>query len=70
MSMRVDAADDLVDEAAIDDQIVEIARSPHQQCVVDRPLEMAVRTFDGAVLVRDAGIVAGRHHAVMPHSSS
>ena len=59
------AADDLVDEAAIGGQIVEIARSPHQQRVIDGALEMAVRAFDGAVLMGDAGIVAGRRHAVM-----
>ena len=54
------AADDLVDEAAIGGQIVEVARPPHQQRILDRPLEMAVRAFDGAVLMGDAGIVARR----------
>jgi NADH dehydrogenase FAD-containing subunit len=33
--------------------------------VLDGPLQMAVRAFDGAVLVRQAPIVAGRLHAVM-----
>lgn len=61
----VHAADDLVDEAAVAGQIAEIARSSHQSRVVDRPLEMAVRAFDGAVLMRDAAIVAGRGHAVV-----
>jgi hypothetical protein len=59
------AADDLIDEAAVAGQIVEIARAPHQQRVIDLPLEMTVRTFDGAVLVRDSAIVAGRRHAVV-----
>jgi hypothetical protein len=62
------AADDLVDEAAVGGQIVEIARSPHQQRVIDRPLEMAVRAFDGPILMGDAGIVAGRLQAVVAMS--
>ena len=64
MSMRlrvagVAAADDLVDEAAIGSQVVEVARPAQQQRVVDGPLEMAVRAFDRAVLVRDAGDCCG-----------
>src|SRR6478735_7847515 len=61
----VASADDLVDEAAIGGQIGEIGRTPHQQRVLDGALEMAVRAFDGAVLMGDAGIVARRRHAVM-----
>jgi hypothetical protein len=53
---RITAADDLVDEAAIGGQIVEVARPPHQQRVIDGPLEMTMRPFDGAVVMRDAGI--------------
>ena len=59
------AADDLVDEAAVAGEIVEAARAPDQQRVLDRPLEMAVRPLDGAVLMGDAGSVAGRLHAIM-----
>ena len=36
-----------------------------QERIGDRPLEVTVRALDGAVLVRDAGIVAGRRHPVM-----
>jgi len=36
-----------------------------QQRVFERLLEMAMRTLDGAVLVRDTGVVAGWRHAVM-----
>ena len=46
-------------------QIVEVERAPHQQRVLDRRLEMAVRALDCAVLVGNARIVAGRPHAVM-----
>ena len=59
------AADDLVDEAAVGGEVVEVARAAQQQRVLDRLLEMAVRALDRAVLVRDAGIVAGRRHAVV-----
>jgi len=58
-------ADDLVDEAVVGLERVEIARAAQQQRVLDRPLQMAVRAFDRAVLVRQAPIVAGRLHAVM-----
>jgi hypothetical protein len=59
------APDNLVDEASIGLERVEIARPAQQQRVLDRPLHMAVRAFDGAVLVRQAPIVTGRLHAVM-----
>lgn len=36
-----------------------------KQRVLDGALEIAVRAFDGAVLVGDAGIVARRRHGVM-----
>jgi hypothetical protein len=58
-------ADDLVDEAAIGFERVKIARAAQQQRVLDRPLQMAVRAFDRAVLVRQTPIVAGRLHTVM-----
>src|SRR3954471_20062781 len=54
------AADNLVDEASTGLQRVEIARPAQQQRVLYGPLQMAVRAFDGAVLVRQAPIVAGR----------
>src|SRR3981189_459902 len=62
---RVAPPDNLVDEAAIAIQGVEVARPAPQERILDRLLEMAVRAFDRAVLVRDAPIIAGRLHAVM-----
>src|ERR1700686_5747634 len=54
------AAGDLVDEAAIGEQIIEVVCAAHQQGVLHRLLEMAVRTFDRAVLMRDTAVVARR----------
>jgi hypothetical protein len=62
---RIAPTDNLVDEAAISVQRVEIARAAQQQRIRDRLLQVAVRALDRAVLVRQAGIVAGRLHAVM-----
>src|SRR6516162_10059167 len=62
---RITASDNLVDKAAIGLERVEIARTAQQQRVLDRSLQMAVRAFDRAVLVRQTAIVAGRLHAVM-----
>ena len=59
------AADDLVDEPAVTDEVVEISGATHQQRVVEGLLEMAVSALDGAVLVCDAAVVAGGLHAVM-----
>jgi len=51
--------DDLVDEAAIGMAIVEVPAAAQQHCVVERLLEMAMRTLDRPVLVRDAWVAAG-----------
>ena len=51
-------ADDLVDEAAVGVEVVEVPAAAQQQRVLQRLLEMAVRALDRAVLVRDAGVVA------------
>src|SRR5712672_30631 len=59
------AADDLVNEAAIADEAVEVGRAAHQQRVADGSLEMTVRAFDRAVLMRDTAVVARRLHPVM-----
>jgi hypothetical protein len=48
-------------------EIGEVARPSQQQGVLERLLEMAVRAFDRAVLVRDAGVVGRRGHAVAAH---
>jgi hypothetical protein len=61
----VAAADDLVDEAAVGGEIIEVGSAAQQQRIGDRPLEMAMRALDRPVLVGDAAIVAGRPHAVM-----
>jgi hypothetical protein len=57
--------DHFVDEASIRREVREVARAAQQQLVLDRFLEMAVCALDGAVLVRNARIVARRRHAVM-----
>jgi len=62
---RIASPDDLVDEAAIGVERVEVARAAQQQRILDRLLEMTVRAFDRTVLVRHAAVVAGRFHAVM-----
>src|SRR5271156_3175666 len=59
------AADDLVDETAIGAEAVEVVHPAHQQRVADGFLEMTVRAFDRAVLMRDTAIVARRLHPVM-----
>ena len=63
--MGVLAADDLGDEEAIASEIVKVAGAAHQQCIRNRLLEMAVRTFDRPVLMSHTSIVAGRLHAIM-----
>jgi hypothetical protein len=57
--------DDFIDEAAVGIEIVEVTAAAQQQRVFERLLEMAMRTPDGPVLMRDAGVVAGWPHAVM-----
>jgi len=39
--------------------IVEVPAAAQQHCVVERLLEMAMRTLDRPVLVRDAWVAAG-----------
>src|ERR1700730_5922543 len=57
----------LVDEAAIGIEVIEVPAATQKQSILQRLLEMAVRTLDGAILVCDTQIVAGRCHAVMAH---
>ena len=61
----VAAADDLVDEAAVGGEIIEVGSAAQQQRIRNRPLEMAMRALDRPVLMGDAAVVAGRPHAVM-----
>ena len=62
---RIVPSDNLVDEAAIAVQVREVARAAQQQRIFDGFLEMAVRAFDGTVLVGDATVVARRRNGVM-----
>src|SRR4051812_39567385 len=55
--------------ATVSGQIGEVWRGAHQEGVGDRPLQVTVRALDGAVLVGDAGVVAGRRHPVMSAES-
>lgn len=54
-----------VEEPAVGGKVVEAAGAAQQQGVLDRALQMAVRPFDGAVLMRDTAVVAARRHAIM-----
>ena len=40
------AADDLVDEGSVGDEVAKVPGASHQQGIADGVLEMAVRTFD------------------------
>ena len=55
----------LVDEPAIGRQVGEVARAAHQHGVLHGLLQVPVRALDRAVLVGDAGVVAGGLHAVV-----
>jgi hypothetical protein len=58
-------ADHLVDEAAVVRQVGEVPAAAEQQRIAEGALEVAVRAFDGAVLVGNAAVVAARDHGVM-----
>ena len=57
--------DQVGEPAAIGRQAVEVGAAAQHQGLGDGALEMAVLALDGAVLVRDAQVVAGRLHAVV-----
>src|SRR3982751_3765278 len=61
------AANDFIDEAAGAVQIIKVPAATQEQRVLQPLLEMAVRTLDRAILVRDTQIVARRGHAVVAH---
>ena len=61
----VGAADDLVDEAAVVGQVVEVAGAAQQQGLGEGCLKVAVGCLDRAVLMGDAAVVAGRLHGVV-----
>jgi hypothetical protein len=52
----IGATDDLVDEAAIAIEVIEVAAAAQQQRLLDRHLEVPVAGLDRAVLVRDPGL--------------
>ena len=62
---RIAAPHDLVNEAAVGGKVLEVARTAQEQRVLDCLLEMTVRALDRAVLVGNAGIVAGWRHTVV-----
>jgi hypothetical protein len=62
---RVAPPHHLVNEAAVGGKVLEVSRAAQEQRVLDGLLEMTVRALDRSILVGDAGIVAGRHHAVV-----
>jgi hypothetical protein len=51
-------SDDLIDEGAVGIEVAKVTAAAQQQGILQRLLQMAARTFDGAVLVGDAGVVA------------
>ena len=57
---------DAADEGAIGFQTGEISASSATESLVEADLDMAVGGLDAAVLVGEAGIVAGGLHAVVP----
>jgi hypothetical protein len=62
---RVATADQLGDPGPVSVEAAEVARPAQQQGLLGDALEMAVPALDGAVLVRDARVVAGGGHAVV-----
>src|SRR5690242_1981884 len=56
---RIGLADHFIDEAAIGIEIGEVAAATQQQSLPKRSLEVGMRPFDRAILVRHARIVAG-----------
>jgi hypothetical protein len=65
MARRILAGDRLGKKGLVASEIGEIARAAQRQRLLECPLQMAVRGFDRAVLVRDPGIVARRLDPVM-----
>jgi hypothetical protein len=59
------AGDRLGEEGLIGREIGEVVRAAELNRFLDRTLEMAMRCFDRAILVGNAGIVAGRLDAIV-----
>jgi hypothetical protein len=57
--------DDAAHKGTIVVESGKVRRAAQQERLLDTALHMAVPALDGTVLVRDAAVIAGRHHAVM-----
>jgi Enoyl-CoA hydratase/isomerase len=62
---RIAPADHLINKLPVDVEVGKVARSSQQQLIVKGLLEVSMRALDRAVLVRQASVVARRHHPVM-----
>ena len=62
---RVLARNKFLQQGLVGSEVGEVARAAQLQRLLETGLQMAVRRFHRAVLVADAGIVAGRIHAVV-----
>ena len=62
---RILAGDRLGEEGLIGGEVGEVVRAAQLKRFLDRALEMAMRGFDRAVLMRHAGIVAGRLQTIV-----
>ena len=63
--VRVATANDLVDEAPQAGRSSKSREARSSRGICQRSLDMAMRALDRTILMRHAGIVAGRRHAVM-----
>ncbi len=59
------AGDELLEESLVGGQVGKVPCTAQFERLVEAGLQMAVRGLDRSVLVADAGVVAGRLHAVM-----
>jgi hypothetical protein len=60
VTASIGVADHLINKAAVAGEIGEVAAATQKQCLPQRSLEMSMRPFDRAVLMRQATIVARR----------
>jgi len=62
---RILARDKLLQKGLVGGKVGEVPRAAQLERLTETGLEMPMRGFDRTVLVADAGVVAGRLHAVM-----
>jgi hypothetical protein len=62
---RIFAGDELLEKSLVGRQVGKVPCAAQFERLVKAGLQMAVRGFDRTILVADAGVVAGRLHAVM-----